>query len=60
MISKWLWLSRSADLSTPDIFLWGYMNDSAYRNNPQNLDELKTYIRNITADISPMTLRTES
>lgn len=47
----------SADISKPDLFLWGYINVSAHRNSPRDLDELKTYISNITADVSLMTLR---
>jgi len=33
------------------LFLWGYVKDSACRNNPRNLDELKTNITSTTADI---------
>jgi hypothetical protein len=47
-------------LSPPDVFLWGYVKDNAYRNNPGSLDELKTNISNIIARISPVALQAVS
>jgi hypothetical protein len=41
-------------------FLWVYIKDSAYRNNPRSWNELKTNITNIIADISPMMLQAMS
>jgi hypothetical protein len=46
-ISKGLWFSRSPDLSLSDFFMWGYIKDNVFRNNPQNLHELKANISNI-------------
>ena len=37
---------RSPDLSSLDFFLWGYLKEKVYVNNPQNVQELKENIRN--------------
>lgn len=47
------WPPRSCDLTPLDFFLWGYAKDRVYANNPQTLDELKTNIRNVMAEIPP-------
>jgi hypothetical protein len=57
IISKGLWPPHLPDLSPPYYFLWDYIQDSAYCNNPHNLDELRTSIFNITANISLMVLQ---
>jgi hypothetical protein len=41
-------------------FLRDYIKDNAYRNNPRNVDELKTSMSNIMNDISPMALQAVS
>ena len=38
------WAPRSPDLTPLDYFLWGYLKDRVYRNNPQNLEELSRRI----------------
>jgi hypothetical protein len=43
-----------AGIVTTRFCVWGYIKDNAYCNNPCNVDELKTNISNITANISPM------
>lgn len=35
------WPPRSPDLTPLDYFLWGYLKERVYRNNPQTLDELR-------------------
>ena len=40
---KFGWVSP--DLSPPDVFLWDYLKESVYINNPQTLEELKQNIR---------------
>ena len=39
------WPSRSPDLTTPDFFLWGYLKERVYVNNPRTIQELKNNIR---------------
>jgi hypothetical protein len=46
-----------AGFVTTGFFLWGYIKDSAYDNNPCNMDEQKISISDITADISPLVQR---
>lgn len=38
------WASHSPDLNPPDFYLWGYMKDNVYKDNPQTIPELKTAI----------------
>jgi hypothetical protein len=55
LISKNLWPSRSPDLSSPDFFLWGYLKETVYQENPHTLEDLRNNITNavqgITADV---------
>ena len=51
------WPMRSPDLTAPDFFLWGYLKDKVYANNPQTIEALKENIRHEIAAISPETLR---
>lgn len=39
------WPAHSPDLSPLDYFLWGYLKDRVYANNPQTIDALKNNIR---------------
>ena len=39
------WPAHSPDLSPPDFFLWGYLKERVYHNNPQTIDALKENIR---------------
>ncbi|GFR26771.1 uncharacterized protein TNCT_536051 [Trichonephila clavata] len=54
---KRLWPLRSPDLSILDFFLWRYLNNVTFRNNPQNLDELKSNILHAILDINSHTFR---
>lgn len=47
------WPSRSCDLSPLDFFLWGYVKDKVYTDNPQTLEHLKDNIREVIATIQP-------
>lgn len=38
------WPPRSPDLNPCDFFLWGYLKDRVYVNNPRNLNELEQAI----------------
>ena len=38
------WIPQSPDLSHPDFFLWGYLNDRVYAENPRTIKELKKVI----------------
>ena len=38
------WAAHSPDLNPPDFYLWGYLKDKVYENNPQTLPELKRAI----------------
>ena len=38
------WLARSPNLTSPDIFLWGYLKEKVHVNKPQTLDQLKNNI----------------
>ena len=38
------WAPQSPDLNPPDFYLWGYLKDSVYQNNPQTIGELKAAI----------------
>ena len=39
------WPSRSQDLTAPDFFLWDYLKERVYVNNPRTIQEHKTKIR---------------
>ena len=41
-ISGFNWPSRSLDLTAPDFFLWGYLKERVYVNNPRTIKELQT------------------
>ena len=38
------WAAHSPDLNPPDFYLWGYLKDNVYENNPQTIGELKAAI----------------
>ena len=38
------WSAHSPDLNPPDFYLWGYLKDNVYGNNPQTIAELKAEI----------------
>ena len=39
------WPPRSCDLTPQDSFLWGYVKDKVYADDPQSIQELKEKIR---------------
>lgn len=51
------WPSRSPDLTAPDFFLWGYLKDRVYHNNPRTIQQLKASIREEIKNINQETLR---
>jgi transposase len=57
VISKDLWPPRSPDLTSPDYFLWGYLKERVYENNPLDLDSLKANILQAIHNITPYTLQ---
>jgi len=38
------WSPHSLDLNPPDFYLWGYLKDRVYVNNPQTIPDLKAAI----------------
>ena len=38
------WAPHSPDLTPADFYLWGYLKDRVYENNPQTIGDLKTTI----------------
>ena len=50
------WPPYSPDLNPCDYFLWGYLKDRVYRNNPHTVAELEANISNEVAAISLDTL----
>ena len=38
------WSLHSPDLNPPDFYLWGFLKDVGYKNNPQTIAELKVAI----------------
>lgn len=51
------WPPRSPDLTAADFYLWGYLKSIVYRNNPQNLTDLKREIECGIKSISQDTLK---
>jgi len=48
---------RSPDLTSPDFFLWSYLNDTVYRSNPRDLKQLKMNITRAIEEVKERTLR---
>ena len=38
------WAAHSSDLNPPDVYLWGYLKENVYENNPQTIGKLKAAI----------------
>ena len=38
------WSPHLPDLNPPDFYLWGFLKDHVYQNNPQTIAELKVAI----------------
>jgi len=41
------WSPHSPDFNPSDFYLWGYLKDKVYGNNPQTIPDLKAAIRAI-------------
>lgn len=59
-IDKELFPPRSPDLTPVDFYLWGYLKDNVYVNNPKTLDDLKSAITSCINSISKETLKNVS
>lgn len=57
LITKNLWPPRSPDLSIPDFYLWGYLKNKVYADNPHTIDELKTAITRTVQEVTPEILK---
>lgn len=53
LISVGLWPSRSPDLTPLDFFLFPYLKNTIYRNQIQNLQQLRNAIEEAIANIGP-------
>ena len=51
------WPPYSPDLNPCDSFLWGYIKDKVYSNNPKTIAELKTAIQEVINSIDVPTLQ---
>lgn len=51
------WPPRSPDLTPMDLFLWGYLKERVYNDNPQSLVALKENIRREISSIEPCLLQ---
>ena len=51
------WPPYSPDLNPCDFFLWGFLKDKIYRDNPQTLDQLKHAITQEVAAIDRIVLK---
>jgi len=50
------WPARSPDLTSPDFFLWGYLKDKVYKEEPTTRENMIDRIRNACAEIQGDTL----
>ena len=50
------WPSRSPGLTSPDLFLWGYLKERVYVNKPETLEQLKENINREMREVVPETL----
>ncbi|GFX65370.1 uncharacterized protein TNCV_4474901 [Trichonephila clavipes] len=57
VISKGLWPPRLPDLSIQNAFLWKYLKNVTFRNNPHALGEFKSSILHAISDINSYTFR---
>jgi hypothetical protein len=56
IISKNLWPPRSPDFTPPEFFLWSYLKETVYKNNPRTLVYLKGNIEEAVKKITAETL----
>lgn len=47
------WPPRSCDLTPLDFFLWGFVKEKVYANNPTTIPELKNNIQQVIREIEP-------
>ncbi|OXU20115.1 hypothetical protein TSAR_016502 [Trichomalopsis sarcophagae] len=45
------WSPRSPDLTPLDFYLWGYLNDTVYRERPTTANDMRISIENACANI---------
>jgi hypothetical protein len=57
LISKDLWRPRWLDLSSPVLFLWGYLKERLFRNKQHTINALKENITNEIRQTDYMTMR---
>jgi hypothetical protein len=50
------WPARSPDLTSPDFFLWGYLKEKVYKQEPTTRENMIERIRNACAEIQADTL----
>lgn len=50
------WPARSPDLTSPDFFLWGYLKEKVYQEEPTTVENMKERIRNACRHIDRQTL----
>jgi Helix-turn-helix domain (DUF4817) len=50
------WPPYSPDINPCDFYLWGYLKDRVYENNPHSVEELEIAIRNEIVNINAATL----
>ncbi|XP_024944495.1 uncharacterized protein LOC112494915 [Cephus cinctus] len=50
------WPARSPDLTSPDFFLWGYINEKVYKEVPTTCDNMRQCIIDASANIEDDTL----
>lgn len=51
-----LWPPRSPDLTPLDFYLWGFLKDAVYKKKPEDVEQLKQYIREEASNITKETL----
>jgi len=51
------WRAYSSDLNGCNYYLWGYIEDQVYVNNPQTVEELEIAIENFIFNISTHVLK---
>jgi hypothetical protein len=52
----WSWSSYSPDLIPCDYFLWGFLKDIVYKNNPHMIEELRQEIMAAVISVSEETV----
>jgi len=47
------WTARSPDISSCDVFLWGYLKEKVFKHPPRSLEDLKERIQQEIDSIPP-------